>query len=298
MRTLLTTSLLLLLLGSCTQYAYYQSPLQANTNPYRTLPRISEDQPSAIYASGSYTIGSANDDARDQVKAFSGSVYRAHQFNWFQAYYGANGHLGYYKVGQITGLDPYFHTNQNMNDSLINTMRGKKSFGSWGAIGGVNLVMPLSNRSEWRMIGTDLSWNKEFGHYLDFRNKLPDTAANYIERNDQFFTISLYTDLVLAAKKGTFGMKWAMVYHPRSLDGFDTKRKPMTLHPNYFAFTLHYTNNRITGFWQANISPYANSVQLGANIRLSKLSTLIPLRQQPYEPSSLPGTRRRSSVYR
>ncbi|WP_315816080.1 hypothetical protein [Paraflavitalea speifideaquila] len=139
----ITCFLVIVILSSCTRYAYFQHPMHTNTNAYKTIPTKGEHIASATFASGSITTGGANDDHRDGFTAFLGSVYRSHNLGHFQAWYGVSGALGRYKVTSVTN-DRDQYRNDNMNDSLINARQGGKFFGSWGAMGGINVVIPFT----------------------------------------------------------------------------------------------------------------------------------------------------------
>src|ERR1700761_7502263 len=95
-----TPILLLLLLpvlcARCTYHAYYQSPFHASAETYHTQPLVSDSVPSATYASGTLTMGGANQNWRDPVAAFTASLYRTNRFGQFQVYYGADAALGSY----------------------------------------------------------------------------------------------------------------------------------------------------------------------------------------------------------
>lgn len=269
MRKLVTFILLMILLTGCTRYAYFQSPLHTNTNSYKAIPTNRDKTPSAVYASGAITTGGANDNNRDGFTALIGSLHRSHNWGHFQAYYGLSGTLGRYKVDSVSNGTSLYRNN-SMNDSLINARSGSKFFGSWGMVSGINFVWPFRGGGEWRVIGTELSWNQEFGKYLDFRQQLPDRAANLIDKNRRFLTIGVSTDLLLPITNGYLGVKMGGVFNPRSLKGYNKEGFPTTYSSSYFSNTFHLTLSRVTGFLQMNFGTYAVGLQLGANLRLGK----------------------------
>jgi len=268
MKPLFACCLVIFLLSSCTRYAYYQSPLQANTQGYKAIPLHQEGVASATYASGGFTAGGANELLSDGVWAFLGGLHRSHNFGHFQAYYGLTGSLGSYTVKEVTQSESNVYFNRNLNDSLISQLAGHKFFGTWGANAGINLVLPFDNGGEWRAVGGEVSWNNEFGDYLRFRQKLPDTAANLIDRNRQYFTLSLTTDLILPIKDGSVGFKFSFSGSPRTFNGYNKNRIPTTYSPAYFSQTYHVTKNMVTGYLQLNTGTKAMNIQLGANVRL------------------------------
>lgn len=253
-----------LLLSSCTQYAYYQSPFQTNTASYKTMPLYSDSIRNATYASATFTTGGANSDYRDGINGGIASVYRTHTTRHIQAFYGITGTLGNYHVNPYKGKV----NNKNLDTVSINNSAGAKFFGGWGATGGINLNLPFS-KHEWR-IGTELTWQQEFGQFLHFRNQLPDTAANIINTRRSHITAALTSDLVFHIHNGSIGYKIAFVRSLYRLYGFNKNRVPYEVIPSYVSQTIHLTIHQITGFSQLNFGTYAMSFQVGLNYRLSR----------------------------
>jgi hypothetical protein len=253
-----------LLLSSCSQYAYYQTPFHTNTASYKTMPLYSDSIRNATYASATFTGGGANYNYRDGVAGGIASVYRTHTSRYLQAFYGITGMLGNYQVAPYKGKV----NNKNLDTVSINNSAGGKSFGGWGATGGVSFNLPFS-KNEWR-VGTEITWQQEFGQFLHFRNQLPDTAANLINTRRNEISIALTSDLVFHIGNGAIGWKQAFVRSFYRLHGFDKNRVPYDVIPAYVSETLHLTIHRVTGFTQLNFGTYAMSCQLGLNYRLGR----------------------------
>jgi len=254
----------MLLLSSCSQYAYYQSPFQSNTASYKTMPLYSDSIRSAVYANATFTTGGANSQYRDGINGGIVSIYRTHTSRNIQAFYGLTGTLGNYHVKPYIGKV----NNKNLDTTSINNNAGGKFFGGWGATGGFNFNIPFA-KHEWR-IGTELSWEHEFGKLLDFRSHLPDTAANLIGTSKNYMTAALTSDLVFHTPKGAIGYKIAVVKSMNLLHGYDRERIPYSVAPGYVSQTFHVTVNQVTGFSQVNFGTYSMSIQFGINYRLNK----------------------------
>lgn len=254
----------MLLLSSCAQYAYYQSPFQCNTASYKTMPLYSDSIRSAVYANATFTGGGANNNYRDGIGGGMASIYRTHTARYLQAFYGLTGALGNYQVKPYAGK----LNNKNIDTIAINNNAGNKFFGGWGATGGLNLNIPF--RENELRIGTELSWQQEFGKLLSFRKNLPDSAANLIDASKNYATIAFTGDLVFHLPKGALGFKIAMVRSLKLLHGFDNQRLPYSVSPSYVSQTFHVTINKVTGFYQMNFGNYAMSFQLGLNYRLHR----------------------------
>lgn len=245
-------------LYSCVHSTYLQSPMHTNSNSYKAIPLHSEEVKSATYASGMLTSGSSNSSLRDLNLGFIGSVHRSHNIGNFQGFYGATGAVGNYHVDRDYFLGVY--------DSLFNRNGSNKFYSAWGFNGGINYVLPLRNGGEWRVFGTAVSWTREFGDYLSFRRKIPDSVVNAVDRHRDFTTLAFHSEFVFRIrKKGSLGYKFGYVTSLTSLRDEQTPYFNTT--PGYFSQTLHFTRNHITGFWQTNFGYYAISSQLGVSYR-------------------------------
>lgn len=254
--------LFMILLSSCTQYAYYQSPFQANTASYKAMPLYSDSIRSAVYASGAFITGGANSRYRDGLNAGVLNVYRSHTSQYLQAFYGFTGIAGNYHVEPYTGN---VH-NRNLDTADINRGAGGYFWGGWGISGGISAKVPF-NKHEWRL-GSELSWQRESGKLLDLRKQLPDSAANLIERRKNYMTLSFGSDWVFHIYDGAIGYKIAYVMALSRLRGFDSEKNPFFRVPGYLSQTFHVTIRRITGYTQFNFGTYAMNFQFGLNYRL------------------------------
>lgn len=274
---LLNLAVIILCLSSCSiPYAYFQSPLHGNTAAYRSIPLKSDTVKSATYVSGAFIAGGANQHLRDGLIGFVGSIYQSHQFGYFDVYYGLTTTLGSYSIAKYdtsnyrsVGLfaPPY---NNNLDPKTINSLGGNKFFGGAGAIGGVSAIMPFERGGEWRIIQVEGNWQSEFGNYLQFRTKLPDTAANIIYRGKNYLTISIGTDFVFKTRSGSFGFKNAVVTATSSETDHYSREIYHSRTPAYFSQTFHLTAKRITGFYQLNYGNHSFGMLTGINYKLSK----------------------------
>jgi hypothetical protein len=254
-------------LTSCTTYSYFQSPLHSNNTFYKAIPFHDDSIGSALYASGSVTLGGVNDKLRGGVYTFSGSIHKSHNVGIFQAYYGVSGMLGEYKIDSVYNADGTYH-NESLDVEFINPNVGEKFIAAAGGFGGINVVMPIRN-GEWRILGTELSWAKEFGNYVDFRNKIPDTSSNYIERRSDYFTLGICSDIIGRRDYGSVGFKLGIVYNPRTMRGFNKDGRPTVSSATYLSQTFHFeTNDRFTGFAQVNTGSHSLMFIAGLNYKI------------------------------
>lgn len=265
---LLTLSVLALLLGSCKEYAYYQSPFQGATSSYKTMPMQSQGINSAFYASGALVAGGANYNLRDGVTGFTGSLYRSQVLGSFRAFYGVDAALGGYRVRPLFSNNGYTVSDSYPNDSLIYTRKGTKFYGGWGASGGIYLTQPFNNGGEWRIVGAELSWQNEYGRYLSFRKDLPDTATNLNNRHKSFITLGFHTDMLFKVRRGAFGVKFGPVLSMRRETISYSETDISRVSTGYWSTTFHLTKNRTTGYMQINFGSWAANVMFGVNCRL------------------------------
>jgi hypothetical protein len=229
---------------------------------------VADSQKSASYADLVFNTGGSNQELEDIVLGGRLDLHRAHQFGKFQAYYGAGLSLGNYQVA-----DAYHFSNTYSgtgNDTAYHFRKADKFYGICGLNGGINLVIPFGNgRGEWRAIGLETSFQKEFGDYLRYRKGIPDSVVDVLATYDRMFTLGGMTEIVGKTRHGTefgFKMAWGGILFPRgNYRGDESHDRPF-----YFYNTLHITKKRVTGFLQVNIGDHAASFMFGVNYRISK----------------------------
>ncbi|RYY20814.1 MAG: hypothetical protein EOO04_19325 [Chitinophagaceae bacterium] len=254
-----------LTLTSCVHQGYFLSPFQANNQPYKALPMVSDSANKAVYASATISIGGANQNLSDIVYSFQGSVHQAHTFENFQFYYGATGAIGNYYINEQYN---YYYPGGGSTNMPI-TSRGNRYFAGLGVSGGADFVIPFATGSEWRIIGLETNFLREFGDYQALRLKLPDSSAQVITRDKHFHTIGITTNVIKKFRKSgnSFGYKCGFYFgtsRTRRLDSY----YGANLLPMYISNTLHLTRQRVTGFAQINAGSYAINFQTGINVRL------------------------------
>jgi hypothetical protein len=254
----------------------YLSPLDSQSIPYHTIPFRSDSLKSAVFGSMLFSTGSANDKGKDWVHAGQASIYRSHNLGNVQAYYGGNITLGNYGVSDFynshytPGQPGLIGGGDRPIDSFYHIPANKYFFGSYGVSAGINGLKTL-RRMEWRFLGLELCLQKEFGNYYQFRQALPDTAANIIFKNNFTGTLGIYTESLWRNRSNTqYGLKFSlnMLLNPQS---DYTKENTYGIFPiSYLSTTFHMTAKRFTGFMQFNFGTKASSFQIGTSYQISK----------------------------
>jgi hypothetical protein len=283
-RLMLYAAIACMLLPGCVSRIFLQSPMHGHSSSYKARPMLTDSLPSATYFSGHVSFGGVNSGHQDVILSGTASIHRAHTFKIWQAYYGANIIAGNYRINP--SYDEYQQNPQkgytSSYDSKHSYSSGNRFFGAAGATGGFNLLIPINNKyeqGEWRAIGAEFNYHREFGDYYPFRKQLSDTVASFVERRDYHFTWSIFSEiLVRSRKKHIFGMKIAYVRNglpirtdlkkPQDIDYYLVQND--YLRAGYMSTTLHLTRGKRTYSGQLNLGTKLILLQAGLNYRLGK----------------------------
>jgi hypothetical protein len=242
--------------------------MDINANTYHTLPMVQDSQKAATYARLAFNAGSSNQEWRDQVLGGGLTVYRAYHFGHFQAYYGGDLSLGNYQVhnSYLLGNGVF----NGGNDTTYHLVSSNRFYGFYGLGGGVNLVIPFrSGRGEWRAIGLETAYHREFGDYLSFRKQLPESSVDILETYTEAFRLGATTEIVTRSGRGTeFGYKFTLGTILNTNGFYRSDRYESR--PYYVSNAFHITKQKVTGFMQFNIGLHSGSFQFGVNYNLSK----------------------------
>jgi hypothetical protein len=254
-----------LIIPGCYRKAYYFSPFNGNNAYYHAIPLQTDSIKGASYVSGVGSIGSADDLGADHLFSFYGNFHRSFVFKNFNGYYGTNLSMGSFRI------TPFDYYSPGRNRDTLNTMAGTKFFGGYGVHGGMNMVLQLPEKGEWRILGVELSIQKEFGDYLKFRKQLPIDQAEVIDKRSVFVTAGINTNIIFNLYPGSVGIKFALGTSLHKVYGVLPGYRPNDyIRPLYFTATLHFTKDRTTGFLQAHVARFAQGLQLGMSYRLGK----------------------------
>lgn len=260
--------LLLLSVTGCHTSSYYVSPMYGNSNSYHTLPFISDSVKSSLYANGAISIGSTNQSLHDNVYAFQGNVYNAHQFGRWKGWYGAGMSSGIYNVQKFnegTVINPDFDT------GFINAHAGSYYFGSYNINAGLLYCLPMEGGSEWRILQFSPSFQSEFGSYQKFRNKFSrDTVAiTGVATSHTLTTLSMGSELSIKSRKHEWfnvGLTYSWIagkeYKNMYLTYFEEQPPRRYC---YFTFSGAYTYKQHTPFIRFSFGHRLANLQIGYN---------------------------------
>jgi hypothetical protein len=255
------------LLQSCYRYAYYVSPFDANNNTYHTVPLRSDSLPSAWFVNGTFFSGSSNEQGNgDRVLDFHTNIYRTNNIGFLELYYGLDFTLGDYSVSKYDSTGNSY----TVNYQDINKIAGNKFFAGIGLNGGFDFAIPLG-RSEWRIIGLEISGHNEFGNYLKFRNQIPDSAVTFILRDPSLVTISWTSEFAFKAKYGSWGFKLTngKVLNAAYKQVYQSLYQESHSYYNS-SFVFEFTNERFTAYIMDTASPLTLGILFGLNYRITK----------------------------
>lgn len=249
--------------------AFYVSPFNGISTRYHTIPLQSDSIKASTFINSSLSIGGDNEGRLDNKYSFSTGLSRSHNVGNFQGWYGAALVLGSYNMKRYDSIG----NNATVNYKIINQNAGNHFFGGVGFDGGINFVHSFNN-GEWRVMGVETSLQNEFGNYQEVRKNLPDSAATLIIKDRFFGTAGLFSEIAGKSGETIFGAKFgggiALGSRYRNSGIMDTYflRKKVSFH--YFNFTLHYTKQKWTGYFQSTFTSKSNNALLGANFRIGK----------------------------
>jgi hypothetical protein len=178
MKPYLFTAALLLVFSSCTQH-YYPSAMFQNDVQYMSKPYSEDSVRHGTYVSGTYMVELNSDNLDDSETAGLLNIYQSYTLknpNLNISY----GVLGF--AGNYTGNNNQFGFD--------------KSFYGLGANFSISPYINKGN-VDWRIIGLDLVYTKEFGDYAAFRNRMPDTEDLTFYRKTNLFTFGLFTEAMI-----------------------------------------------------------------------------------------------------
>ena len=184
--------LILLFLSSCDVsriYPKYYDPALLHIDiSYQPKPMAVDSLKEAKYVSAGINQKEISNRTKsyDLVSMIQSDLSRAHTFNGVNISYGIFGMAGYVENGLINKGEPYYYD--------------KKSFLAVGARGAVNTYFTRGN-VDYRIIGAEFSYNKEYGDFATFRKTIYDELYYYSLHNTELFTAGLTSEVILHSRK-------------------------------------------------------------------------------------------------
>ena len=201
MKPILNTILffgLLSCLFSC-RPAYLGAGLHGNEMTYWSKPTTRDSAKiTAVYASGNLTANSGY-QAGDRLLLTQGAVYQSHTSKGANLSYGVFGYAGNYNVGTSRiPLDKY---------------QGNYGLYGGGLRASFNFNANIFDNIDWRFIGIDMAYSREFGSLSNLRRSIPDSLVrkdniqpNYdrdriiLLRSPEMFTWGFTSEIVFKGK--------------------------------------------------------------------------------------------------
>lgn len=254
---------------SCYRYGIYQHSMVLNSNPYQAIPLKQDSSKSAIYAGANLIGGYVNHRLNDGTGGIQATIHQGTNFGSFQAHYGVNGSLGFYRAADYGQLNSYYY-NPNLNNYLIDSINGTKMFGSVGISAGINTVIPFDNGGEWRIVGLEFTHQYEWDNsYSNFRRKISIQDANVVEHTRHFSTLGLSSEFLLKFnEKENFSYKILGGASLGNLRFYESFTADYQTFRTFLAQYLQYTSGRGTYYLQGSFGYYSISGMLGFNLRL------------------------------
>jgi hypothetical protein len=260
--------LAVLSLSSCTTRDIFRSPYTNKQNSYHVMPVLSDEKKTANYLTANATLGGANDFLTDDLYIFQGKWHVSHQFGSnLQGYFGVHGSAGIYDISSsaYTTLDYDPVTGEPIE---FNGPKGNKFTGSLGSTAGLALVVPLGTRVEWRVIGVESSFGREFGDYYKARLALPDSVIDISDRRNTHLTLGGFTEWVFKPRNPDIRIGYQLGIGSSLHRLRNEVDNLYNFTPFYINNTFHFTIRRTTGIVRFSAGNYYGAAQMGISYRL------------------------------
>jgi hypothetical protein len=177
--------LLMLMLAGCSsaiKVNYYEPAVYKADISYQPKPMSADSFKSATYISGGYNQKqTSSEESADIAHMFQLFLSRAHTFSNLNISYGASGLAGYLKNNMMEAKDPFYFK--------------RKPFSSLALNGSINTYVNKNN-VDYRLLGAEFSYSREFGAFKDFRNEIYHQPNFYSVTNRELFTAGLSSEII------------------------------------------------------------------------------------------------------
>lgn len=222
-----------------------------------------------LYGTASLNTSSTNNELRDQNTIVHMELYNTHRFNKLQVWYGGGINAGLYYVGPNDDSSyTYFQ--------YFDERRGSKLYSGFTAQAGLTYTLQINRKTEWRIIGLQATFQREYGDYLRFRKLIQEDQiwVNGLAVSPWLLTVSFSSELCWKTEHGSlFYMNQVNL-----LTGKDYKynKTHNPLNPNarvggryyYYTNTFGYKAKNTTYFLEGYIGKRLIGLQLGLDIPL------------------------------
>ena len=268
-RTLILLSLVAVLTTQCSRYSYYMPPFHSVDHPYRQQLLRTDSVKKATFINAAISGAGYNDELVDGAWFLQSSIYNTHKFGILRGWYGATLGLGQYDIDNYQGYNAFGNTDPD----LINANAGTTFYGGIGAFGGLSVAAKIGEKSEWRVLNIETSYLKEFGNYLQFRNKLSDSTVDAYYDHNYFWTFALGTEIASKTKHGDFAFKINVFGDVNRMKGyFENNGFPVT-NPRLSGTSMSFHFSKYTTGYNFTwgLGSYSLFFQFGMNFRLGYL---------------------------
>lgn len=159
----------------------YLPPLLHNDISYLPKPMATDTSKKAQYFAACVTFDQGSAGQNDNIFIGQLNYSMAHTFNFINIACGAYGYGGSYSNNTYTPADGFYFSN--------------KSFFGVGGRASANVFIP-TGRVDLRILGVELSYSKEFGDYLAYRQSVKDQPGFISDDRSALLTGGFTTEVI------------------------------------------------------------------------------------------------------
>ncbi len=243
------------------------------TGQYVTQPLKDDSLKTATYAGATFNAGWANEMLTDGLVQMNLTLHQTFSFSKFTGYVGGSFMAGHRNVNR---QGSFWNSTAQDEVDFYNANAGSMGTMGYGIDAGIAFVQPLGfNGSEWRILGIESSYRKDFGGYNRFRKQQVNATSiiRYNDQSDYFSSFGFTTEVIVQSqyKNNRVGYKFAIGRSFKDIyyTGLPPSNNNAFLRPVYISNTLHVGDKKFTFFLQNNIATYSFIFFAGLQYRLN-----------------------------
>lgn len=218
----------------------FANPLLNNDLTYMAKPSVSDSVKWGTYVAGNIFLSDGFNpfDFNTHLEA---NAHQSYTFPFGSIALGGFGYAGRYKLN-IDTTDYY---------APITQYGGNYFYYGGGVRGSFNFTIP-GERIDFRFLGIDAAWSKEWGEYLELRKTVEYLPYVLSVTDDELFTLAVTQEICFKRDSETqIAFKW---FYGKALKGnLNYTESYENAIFNFFGINAYYSHYRMIGFFQSTL---------------------------------------------